>query len=91
MNLHMHPTLNADAGGSREELQQQWIASTQALSAALCTAAEVYLTDACDEAEAESKCEALATEALQVRSRSITAHQRHSWPHMKVHHGSSEA
>ena len=48
--------------GSRDELRQAWIESTHALATGLCSAAEIYLTDACDEADAEERCEALATE-----------------------------
>jgi len=50
--------------GSREELRQAWADSTHALATGLCSAAEIYLTDACDEPDAEERCEALATEAL---------------------------
>ena len=54
------------ASGSRTELQERWAASTQALATALCSVAEMYLTDFCDEAEAEQRCEALATEAVEL-------------------------
>ena len=50
--------------GERSELQRQWLAATHALASGLCAAAEVYLTDACDEDRAEERCEALATEAV---------------------------
>ena len=50
--------------GERSELQRQWLAATHALASGLCAAAEVYLTDACDEDGAEERCEALATEAV---------------------------
>ena len=49
---------------SRKELQEQWVASSHALATALCSVAEIYLTDSCDEANAEQKCEMLATEAV---------------------------
>jgi len=52
------------ASGSRKELQEQWVASSYALATALCSVAEIYLTDSCDEANAEQKCEMLATEAV---------------------------
>lgn len=52
------------ASGSRKELQEQWVASSHALATALCSVAEMYLTDSCDEADAEQKCEMLATEAV---------------------------
>ncbi|KAL1518874.1 hypothetical protein AB1Y20_003151 [Prymnesium parvum] len=57
----------AEAGqrsGSRGELQRLWVESTHALATGLCSAAEIYLTDACDEPDAEERCEALATEAV---------------------------
>jgi len=50
--------------GSREELQQAWVEATHALVSGLCSTAEIYLTDACDEPNAEESCEALAMEAL---------------------------
>ena len=52
--------------GSRDELRQAWIESTHALATGLCSAAEIYLTDACDEPDAEEQCEALATEVRAV-------------------------
>uniref|UniRef100_A0A7S4B8K6 Uncharacterized protein n=3 Tax=Chrysotila carterae TaxID=13221 RepID=A0A7S4B8K6_CHRCT len=52
------------AGGSKDDLRREWLAATNALAAGLCAEAEIYLTDACDEDDAEMKCEALATEAL---------------------------
>ncbi len=54
------------ASGSRTELQERWAASTHALATALCSVAEMYLTDFCDEPEAEQRCEALATEAVEL-------------------------
>eukprot|EP00965_Chrysotila_dentata_P062457 2069862-Pleurochrysis_carterae.AAC.2 len=52
--------------GSKDDLRREWLAATNALAAGLCAEAEIYLTDACDEDDAEMKCEALATEALLV-------------------------
>ena len=54
------------ASGSRAELQERWAASTHALATALCSVAEMYMTDLCDEDEAEAKCEALACEAVEL-------------------------
>ena len=50
--------------GDRAELAAEWLVATQSLASALCAAAELYMTDMCDEAEAEERCEALATEAV---------------------------
>eukprot|EP00966_Prymnesium_polylepis_P055910 1293265-Prymnesium_polylepis.1 len=55
--------------GSREELRQAWADTTHALATGLCSAAEIYLTDACDEPDAEERCEALATEVRYCCSR----------------------
>jgi len=66
--LRAERTQLQNTSGSRQELQLQWVASTQALAAALCTVAEVYLTDECEEPHAESTCEALAAEAMQLVS-----------------------
>ena len=54
------------ASGTRAELQERWAASTHALATALCSVAEIYMTDLCDEDEAEAKCEALACEAVEL-------------------------
>ena len=40
--------------------------ATQKLACALCAQAEVYLNEACDEADAETRCEAAASEALEL-------------------------
>lgn len=48
--------------GAREALRQAWVEATHALATGLCSAAEIYLTDACDEPDAEQRCEALAME-----------------------------
>ena len=50
--------------GDRAELAAEWLVATQSLASALCAAAELYMTDMCDEPEAEERCEALATEAV---------------------------
>jgi|TARA_B100000524_G_scaffold344695_1_gene242297 tetratricopeptide (TPR) repeat protein len=52
------------ASGEREELQARWLETTQALAIGLCAIAELYLSDLCFEADAEERCEALASEAL---------------------------
>ena len=54
------------ASGSRTELQERWAASASTLATALCSVAEMYMTDFCDEEEAEEKCEALACEAVEL-------------------------
>jgi len=54
------------ASGSRTELQERWATSTQALATALCSVAEMFMTDFCDEPEAEQRCEALACEAVEL-------------------------
>lgn len=53
-----------ERSGERAELQQAWLEATHALACGLCSIAEVYLTDACDEPDAEEKCEAAAGEAM---------------------------
>ena len=45
-----------------------WAEATCALAVGLCSAAELYLTDLCDEPEAEGRCDALTGEALQLVS-----------------------
>lgn len=49
----------AKVAGTGRELE-----ATHALAAALSTTAEIFLTDACEEPDAEARCEALAGEAL---------------------------
>ena len=49
------------AGPSEPQLE-----ATRALATALCSIAEVFLTDACDEPEAEERCNAAATEAVEL-------------------------
>lgn len=44
------------ASGSREELHAAWVEATNALAVGLCSVAEIYLTDACEESEAEQRC-----------------------------------
>ena len=56
------------ASGERSELQAAWAEATCALAVGLCSAAELYLTDLCDEPEAEGRCDALTGEALQLVS-----------------------
>ena len=51
-------------GSSSVPATTQALEATHALASALCSVAEVYLTDACDEPDAEAKCEAAAGEAL---------------------------
>lgn len=68
------------ASGSRKELQEQWVASSHALALALCSVAEIYLTDSCDEVGAEQKCETLATEAVElVQGLTEQARPLHQW------------
>lgn len=45
------------------------------LASCLCAVAELYLTDLCDEEDAEANCEAAITEAKRVCDRSIEVHQ----------------
>jgi predicted Zn-dependent protease len=60
--------IGQSAGGAGEESQRQWVGATHALASALCSVAEVYLTDACDEYNAEERCEAAANEAVELVS-----------------------
>lgn len=55
--------------GSRDELHEAWIEATNALAVGLCSVAEIYLTDACDEPDAEQTCDALTAEAVELVSR----------------------
>ena len=52
--------------GDRAELKQVWRDASQALACGLSAAAELFLTDLCDEDDAESRCECLATEAYEL-------------------------
>lgn len=52
------------ASGERADLHTGWREATHALASALCSVAEVYLTDACDEPDAEEKCTSAAEEAV---------------------------
>lgn len=64
--LRANRTAAEGRSGSRAELRQAWLEATHALATGLCSAAEIFLTDLCDEPDAEQRCEALATEALQL-------------------------
>ena len=52
------------ASSSTGELDAELLQAKHALASGLCSVAEVFLTDACDEDEAEARCEACATEAV---------------------------
>jgi len=43
------------ASGSRDELHAAWVEAVNALAIGLCSVAEIYLTDACDEPDAEQE------------------------------------
>ena len=57
-----------NAGGSRDELSGAWMEATHKLASGLCSIAELYLTDACDDERAEDNCERLAAEAVELVS-----------------------
>ena len=51
---------------SDSEPSDAWLRATHELATALCSIAEVFLTDACDEPEAEERCDAAASEAVEL-------------------------
>ncbi len=57
-----------EAGSSAgdSEPSDAWLRATHELATALCSVAEVFLTDACDEPDAEARCEAAASEAVEL-------------------------
>jgi tetratricopeptide (TPR) repeat protein len=52
------------ASGGRAALHAAWSEAVVALAIGLCSVAEIYLTDACDEPDAEAQCDALTAEAV---------------------------
>ena len=59
-----HKGSSCGSGSSGGGGNGQAVEAAHALASALCSVAEVYLTDACDEPEAEEKCESAATEEM---------------------------
>lgn len=61
---NVHLTDDCDELGSFDNIRQFLVETRRQLCAAYCSIAELYLTDLCDEPDAETSCEAVLTLAL---------------------------